>query len=510
VSAAPSSPWFAAALAAGLATGLLLLALHPEDRVSVRNTLLLLGVAALVALGATIAPPSGAARHAAEAAVLLAGLVLLRLALVFAFRIVLARAGLAPGRIVEDLTGAAAYLLWTFAWLRLAGVELASLVTTSALITAVVAFAMQDTLGNVLGGVLLQLESSIRVGEWLRVDDLSGRVTEVRWRHTTLQTPNGERIVLPNAWLLKNRFTVLGANDSTAASRRWVRLPVDLSASPGEVCRVLRDAVVNSEIDNVEAEPAADVVVLEIAARHAVYAIRYWLRDPWHADGTDSAVRVHALAALERNGMKLGAPYEEQLGLRDDEHHRLAQQAADLERRALALARVDLFRGLSEAERTKLAPHLRHAPFVAGDVMTRQGAVAHWLYLVVSGEADVWVDTEGGRTRVGGLRAGDVFGEMGMLTGAPRAATVIARADTVCYRLDKEGFESILHARPDIAEGISRVLAGRRTQLEDGLAAARAQEGPMRQQDILDSVRRFFGLGSGRAPSRETAASGTG
>ena len=121
----------------------------------------------------------------------------------------------------------------------------------------------------------------------------------------------------------------------------------------------------------------------------------------------------------------------------------------------------------------------------------------------------MWVDAGGARQSVATLQSGDIFGEMGMLTGAPRAATVTARTDTTCYRLDKKGFESILRGRPDIAGAMSQVLSGRRAALEHRLAAAHALEGPMRQDDILDSVRRFFGLTDTRSPARTPAASET-
>jgi CRP-like cAMP-binding protein len=136
-----------------------------------------------------------------------------------------------------------------------------------------------------------------------------------------------------------------------------------------------------------------------------------------------------------------------------------------------------------------------YAPFVAGDTITRQGAVAHWLYLVISGEAEVWYEDGGVRTPVSTLGAGSVFGEMGMLTGEPRRATVTARTDVVCYRLDKAGFESIIKGRPDVAQSMSKVLMARETELESlRAAAALGHREPRHEGEILEKIRRFFGL----------------
>ena len=483
-------PWFAGALLASLVLALLLLAARPADRPTVRNALLLAGMAALVALAVREMAPSMATRWMAGGAVLAVGLVVARLASMLAFRVVLPAARIAPAQIAEDLFTAAAYIAWVVAWMRLSNMDATSVVATSALVTAVVAFAMQDTLGNVLGGVLLQLDRSMQAGDWVRVDDLTGRVTGVRWRYTTLVTTNGERVVVPNAWLLKNRFVVMG----TTPVRRWVRISVDLGASPGDVRGVLADCISTARIAHLAHAPAPDVVVLDVAGRSAEYAVRYWLTDPAHADATDSEVRVHALAALSRNGMKLGAPYNEQYYIRDDEAQRRAVEAADLERRLKALSKVKLFGPLTEAERAALAPHLRYAPFVAGDVITRQGAVAHWLYLIISGTADVVVQLPSGAIPVGHLEDGDVFGEMGMLTGEPRSATVTARTDTMCYRLDKEGFESVVRARPDVADAMARLLAGRQADTRDDVSAASMARPTATHGEILGRVRRFFGL----------------
>jgi hypothetical protein len=231
------------------------------------------------------------------------------------------------------------------------------------------------------------------------------------------------------------------------------------------------------------------------------YALRYFLSDPRHDDATDSVVRAHALAALTRHNLPIAAPREDRLLIKDNEAHRAAQHAKELERRQKALARVDLFAALSDDERAGLAEHLVYAPFVKGDTVTRQGAVAHWLYLIVSGEADVWVDTPQGRTHVSTIMAGGVFGEMGMLTGEPRRATITARTDIECYRLDKAGFETVLRTRPDIASELSRVLVSRESELawRKDIAAA-AGRPPAHHDDILARIRDFFGLNHKAGP----------
>jgi CRP-like cAMP-binding protein len=409
--------------------------------------------------------------------------------------VVLGALGAEPPRIAEDLTTVALVAGWGFLWLRLSGMDPASLFTTSAIVTAVLAFSMQETLGNVLGGVLLQVDRSIQVGDWVRVDDVNGRVVEVRWRHTAIETRNRETVIVPNGWLMKNRFTVIGSRTNPDAPwRRWIYVNVDIAASPGDVLRTLESSVTNAAIKNVATDPSPTAVLLEIGPRHGRYALRYWLTDPGPDDPTDTEVRMHMLAALRRAGMKLGVPYQEQFDIRDDDAHRAADREAEHARRIAALGRVELFASLSDAERETLARHLVFAPFVRGDVMTRQGAVAHWLYLVIEGEAEVYFEGVGGvREFVTNLAAGNVFGEMGMMTGAPRSATVIARTDVVCYRLDKAGFAEILSARPDLAETMSKVLAQRQAELHAHLNAdptvhARAHD------DILARIRTFFGL----------------
>jgi CRP-like cAMP-binding protein len=136
---------------------------------------------------------------------------------------------------------------------------------------------------------------------------------------------------------------------------------------------------------------------------------------------------------------------------------------------------------------------------VRGEAITRQGAEAHWLYLITRGDAEVRVSLDGKlNEHVATLRQGDFFGEMGMMTGEPRTATVIALSDVECYRVDKEAFHDILQRRPEIAESISEILARRRVELdmarEDLNEEAKRARMQKHQGDLLRRIRNFFSL----------------
>ena len=107
---------------------------------------------------------------------------LIRIAGFALFRLVLPKIGKQLPRIIEDLAIIIVYTVYALTQLRLLGVDLTGIIATSAIITAVLAFAMQDTLGNVLAGLAIQLDNSVRVGDWILLDGLSGRVTDIRWR----------------------------------------------------------------------------------------------------------------------------------------------------------------------------------------------------------------------------------------------------------------------------------------------------------------------------------------
>ena len=131
--------------------------------------------------------------------------------------------------------------------------------------------------------------------------------------------------------------------------------------------------------------------------------------------------------------------------------------------------------------------------------MMRQGAIAHWLYIIISGAADVFLELpDGGRRRIDTIHGGSFLGEMGLMTGDPRSATVIAQSEVLAYRLDKDSFQKVLDKRPELAVEISKLLARRRIGIEnlqqqldsESVAQLMAQQ----QSTFLEQICGFFGL----------------
>jgi small-conductance mechanosensitive channel/CRP-like cAMP-binding protein len=476
---------------------------RPHDRRTLGNTLILY-IATLVGLLLSGAAHSlgfaDTANALREFFMLLQGIAVIRLMGQFVFRVVIPAMRSSSPRIVEDILVMAAYVAWCMLRLRHAGMNLGELVATSAVITAILAFAMQDTLGNILGGIAIELDNSIAIGDWIKVDDIVGKVTDIRWRSTSIQTRNWETVIVPNGVLMKNKFQVLGRREGEPVQwRRWIWFVIDPGTPPGRVVATVEGALRDTDITNVARNPQPNCVLMDFEQGNLRYAVRYWLTDLAHDDGTDSVVRQHVYTALQRAGIRLSEPEQTVHMVEEDETHAAIVKAREQRRRLQSLKMVGLFAKLTESELDSLAESLVYTPFSRGDVMTRQGNVAHWLYILVSGEGEVVLESPDGRSStVSVLPAGSVFGEMGVMTGAPRTATVIAKTDTECYRLDKDSFATILRSRPELAEDITRILIARRGGLESARAgqeaAIDAARAAREHGELLGKIRRFFGL----------------
>ena len=464
--------------------------------------LLVIGVCGLLALnqfGASIAATTaGAALR--EVCLLLTAFGFIRIFLVFVFQGVFAR--MALPRILGDVLFSFSLLTYTVYRMYAVGFDFASIAITSTVIGGGVALSLKEPLANLWGGVAIQLDNTCRIGDWIRTEGAMGQVVSIRWRYTALATNAGETLIIPNSALVSHRVNVLARRgDQRIPWRRPVEFGVGYEWPPSRVIAVVDEALARADIANVARAPAPSCICSSFDPSMIRYTIRYWLTDLVQEDWTDSEVRVHAFAALAREGMEIPIPRHE-VFMNPASEVRRSAETRERDARVLLLKSLELFAPLTDEERLALASELKPSPFVVGDIATRQGEPADSLYILARGHVGIFHDSADGtapaRQRLATLHAPAYFGEMGLLTGQPRAATVAAESEVLCYRLGKPGFEAILRSRPELAQALSQTLATRQAANDAKLASlsaeARLRATGTRANDLVRRIQEFFGL----------------
>jgi small-conductance mechanosensitive channel len=402
-------------------------------------------------------------------------------------------------RIFRDIIQGVVYVVLLLVALRSVGVEPGSILTTSALLTAAIALSLQETLGNLVAGLAIQAQRPFDVDDWIQFDadpKHIGRVLEINWRATKVLTLDDVEVVVPNATLAKAPIT--NFTKPTAASRRslYIQVPPD---TPPHVVRAAILGALPGAFGVVEKPPPSVVLNAFVDGNN-----EYWVRfhtDRFHErDGVDSAARERIWYAFARAGIP-PAPPGRAVKLEEISHDTREREAkVQAERRAGALAAVDFLTVLSPDQRQNLADASRIHVFGAGETVVKQGDASAEMFIVHSGSVVVVRERSNGgppgAIEVARLGPGEFFGEMALMTGEPRTATVRTTSPSTLIGVDHEALKAVLESAPELADRISRSIAERqeamssRTAIVDD-AGANVEE---RSSLILGRIKRFFAL----------------
>ena len=354
-----------------------------------------------------------------------------------------------PGRhILQDLTKFL-ILAVLFGWgLRdILNVQLGPLLTSSAILTAVIGLSMQDTIGSLLSGLLLQMEKPFQEGDWIRVGETEGKVTEVTWRYTKVVTLDANAVLLPNNLVAKERLV----NYDRPAShlRQIISVPAPVDAPPVAVKSAILTALRRAE--GVLREPAPAARLQEIQPDRIVYSAVYYIAAFNGRLGAADAVLSAIWYQFMEHGIAIPAPLR-QIVMAERTEARLATPE-----QLTALAEVKLLSGMAEADLRMLMRASVTRTFSPGQTVMAQGETGTTMNIILSGLVGVSVC---GR-EVAQLAAGQIFGEMALLTGEPRAADVRALEPTACLVVDREGFRMVLARHPVVVERVRAIFEAR-------------------------------------------------
>src|SRR5690625_7182 len=456
-------------------------------------TLVLFVLCLAIEASLLIANSHTAAQLCHYAALLILGILTTRLIGLVFFRLLIPHFNLRPPRILEELLILLGYVGWTLYLLSDAGIELSSLITSTAVITAILAFAMQDTLGNILSGLALQLDQSICIGDWLEFDDMFGQVVQVQWRHTAIMTRFGEKILIPNSELMKNRVKIIGGQ-TIPGRYNSVFFYTSFAISPTEVVQEVERTMAHTRFDKQLFTRPAICQVFDFKDGHITYALRFWVDDPRRIGAMRSLVWQHLYALFQRKGWFFSAPSQDVSLI---SHHKKTAEFQQyffhqLEDRLHFLKQIVLFEPLTEQEFNLLAERLNSVFYVEGSTLIKQGEPGQSMFIVVDGQAGVYANTQHTLQQVATLTSGEIFGEMSLMTGDPRQARVIADAYLVCYELDKVSFSTILQSRPELAVSIANLLSKRKQELQALQKNVVVVHNKAERQHLLWNIRRWI------------------
>ena len=338
------------------------------------------------------------------------------------------------------------------------------LLTTSAVGAVVVGFALQDTLGNLFSGLAIQIEKPFRVGQWIAIGDREGQVEEITWRATKLRTKAGQFLVVPNGIISKE--AILNYSEPIVPTRLKVDVGASYSTPPNEVKDGLREALANSPL--ALRTPPPEIFLHEFAASSVSYIVYFWVGDYALADEARDQVRSNIWYTFRRRNIEIPYPIQvemsrEELPLRSE---------GDVISAAARLGTIDLFDALPQDLRIALSRTAHEHIFGAGEAIVRQTESGNSMYVMLAGRARVVLEPSGQEVAV--IEPGGIFGEMSMLTGDPRTATVRAIGDVRVLEITAERFREVALQHPELVEHVSNVIATRRVGLDHARAAAAA------------------------------------
>lgn len=385
----------------------------------------------------------------------------------------------------------------TFAATQILGYPLSAVLVSSTVLSAVIGLALQDTLRNVFSGMALDLEKPFKRGDWLLLDGTTRvQVIDMSWRSVRLRTKEGLEIYEPNGNVAAARLMNYGDGSVPVAVSLSIGLPYGVP--PAEAAEVLRQAA-RSSPDTLDAPPVR-VFLDSFDDSVITYGLRVWTRRVPTLRRFKSELNFRLWYALKRSGIEVPFP------IRTVHLHQAPDMAEQRGQKALQKAyelfsQIDIFRVLEASVVRQLAAVSSRRLYDRGEELVTEGAAGDSLFVIERGSVRVLKAgdaKEKDQVELAVLEEGAFFGEMSLLTGAPRSATVVAREHCGVLTLAKDALAPILEADPRIAESFSRVLASREQDtaatLEDHRASAVDVVAVADEQSILERIRTFFSL----------------
>jgi small-conductance mechanosensitive channel len=359
--------------------------------------------------------------------------------------------------------------------------DLTVLLASSAVLTVVIGFALQDVLGNLFSGIVLNFEDALKIGDWVRVGEREGRVEQFGWRSFKVRSVDRELIVIPNQSAAKAEVLIYGA------ARQPVALKIQVGAGYGDSPDRVSEAILAAlaAMADVRADPAPVVYLSGFGESSMNYTAKFWIDDYERHNPIASDARRRVWYAFRRRGIEIPFPKRDVI-MRQERSEELPR--AEL---AAVLRRNDVLAAIDEESFRNLLAAAERRIYGAGETVIREGDEGSHFHHILSGAMNVSKDGQ----VVARLGPGDFFGEISLVTGEKTNATVTAASESVLILVSSSRFKQVVDMNEAMAERLSAVITRRQQEMQAFSAKARTVDDAALKKDsekLLTRILRYF------------------
>ncbi len=360
--------------------------------------------------------------------------------------------------------------------LRITGFQLEGLAVIAGGLSIGIGIGLQNIVSSFVSGLTLLFERTVKVGDFVEFDGLSGYVKSVSLRSTIIRTREGGDVVVPNSHLVENK--VLNWSYDTFIARIDIPVGVSYSSDPVLVTEILFNSAYMEP--SVISNPPTQVLFRGFGDNSLDFELRVWVnridREPVIRSSLNFIIEYN----LRQQGVEIPFPQRdlwlrnpellpgnrEFLDVSQKEDHLVK---AKIPQKPLALKdllrRVTYFQNFTDLELRQLIEIGQRKRLREDAILFREGDSGDAFYIILSGGVKVYVEKID--KHLTNLKAGDFFGELALMLGIPRTASVKALEDTILFMINNSSFRKLLQEHPDLSEVIIQELAKHQHELTE-------------------------------------------
>jgi len=377
--------------------------------------------------------------------------------------------------------------------LQASGLNVTSLAVVAGGLGVGIGFGLQDITKNFVSGFTLLFERTIKLGDFVEFDGLSGYVSTISLRTTIIRTREGGHVVVPNSKIVESK--VLNWSYDGYHARINIPVGVDYGSDPVIVTEtLLKSAYMERYVLH---EPAPLALFTGFGDSSLNFELRVWVKRIDKEPDIKSSLNFIIEYNLRQQRITIPYPQRD-LWLKNPEvlnpirlqrknnqttsylpHQQLTEQQ-ELPRPLTVkdlLCQVTYFENFTDLEIRQLIEIGYRRRLRASEILFHEDEPGNAFYIILTGSVEVFVEKI--HKYLTTLEAGKFFGELSLLLGIPRTATVRALEDTMLFVINKKGFENLLQEQPGLSDIIIEELGKHQEELTQ-----RQQE--LRQLGLVD------------------------